>query len=297
MEIAICICFSKKNEKFHHRVLNNLNELEIPQGKKIFFYLIVNENIRNIYDLSKKILKKEINRKILYSPKKNIPASRNVFINNIKKKKIKFIGFLDDDCKFDKKWLFKMHQFIKKNDCDIVGGPQIHETRDKKYKDYYNFLEPKYKDKKKIRWAATNNCFFKKRFLERTGVIFDERLRNIGGSDQLFFQELNRLGLLILWNKNSKVYEYSQSNRENLWWFLRRNFRYGNSGLMIDTKLNGKLIGTLISIPKIFILLIFSILSFLNVFKSKNFILSLFYLSRMAGRCASLLRIKINKYN
>jgi len=87
MEIAICICFSKKNEKFHHRVLNNLNKLEIPQGKKIFFYLIVNENIRNIYDLSKKILKKEINRKILYSPKKNIPASRNVFINNIKKKK------------------------------------------------------------------------------------------------------------------------------------------------------------------------------------------------------------------
>ena len=44
MKIAICICFSKKNELHHHKIINNLNIIKIPKGCNLSFYLVVNSN-------------------------------------------------------------------------------------------------------------------------------------------------------------------------------------------------------------------------------------------------------------
>ena len=219
---------------------------------------------------------------IFKTTKKDIPSTRNIFLKEIQNKKIDYIGFLDDDCKIKKNWVFDMLKFIKKNDCQIVGGPQLH--------------EPEYTHKQTVNWIATNNCFFKKEILNETNLRFDEELKNIGGSDQLFFTKLKKAQYEIMWNEKAKVIEYYQKNRENFKWFIMRNFRYGYSGLIIDQKIFGKKIGHIINLMKITYLLILSLLQIVQIFKSHNIEKSLFYLSRVVGRIFSITKFRINKY-
>ena len=217
-------------------------------------------------------------------------------MNKIKNKNISYVGFLDDDCKIDKNWLLSMTSFINVHKCDIVGGPQLHEVKNNKYKNLYALLEPLNSNRQKVNWVATNNCFFKKEIIKKSNIKFNESLKNIGGSDQLFFGKLKMLGFSIMWNATATVKEYRQIERENFTWFLKRNFRYGYSGLTIDRSIHGNKLGFLINIFKIILLFFLSLLNLFFIFKKFNFIQTLFYLMRAAGRVFAVAGYKINKY-
>ena len=47
---------------------------------------------------------------------------------------------------------------------------------------------------------------------------------------------MSKNGEIIKWN-NNPVYEISQKKRENLKWFINRNFKYGITGILIDIEL------------------------------------------------------------
>ena len=297
MKIAICICFSKKNESYHHKILNDLNIIKIPEGCNLSFYLVVNSNPTKLTNLLKKIItNKKINIIILNSIKKDIPNTRNIFLEKIKKHNLDYVGFLDDDCKINRDWICSMTNFIIKYKCDIVGGPQHHGVSNIKYKKLYNILEPSNSNKQKVNWIATNNCFFKKDILDKSNLIFNANLKNIGGSDQLFFRKLKKKGFSIMWNSKATVKEYPQVDRENYAWFLKRNFRYGYSGLIIDKSIYGKKIGYFINIFKLFFLIFLSLINLFFIFRKYNFISSLFYFAKASGRLASIFGYKINKY-
>ena len=125
-------------------------------------------------------------------------------------------------------------------------------------------------------------------------LVFEEKLRNYGGSDQLFFLRLSMNGIIIKWNNLAFVTEQYQSNREKTDWFFMRNLRYGYSGNQID-KIIYKKKSSLIIFLKI-IYLIFIIGFNLFFFKRKNFILSQFYFFRVIGRIKDLLDYKPEKY-
>ena len=297
MKIAICICFSKKNEIHHHKIINNLNTIKIPKECNLSFYLVVNNNPTKLIDLIKKIItNKKINIFILNSVKKDIPNTRNIFLLKIKNKNLDYVGFLDDDCKINRNWVFLMTNFITKYKCDIVGGPQYHKVTNLKYKKLYNILEPPNTNKQNIRWVATNNCFFKKKILDKTNLLFNQYLKNIGGSDQLFFRKLKKKGFSIMWNSKASIEEYLQVDRENYIWFLKRNFRYGYSGLIIDKNIYGKKIGYLMNISKIILLFFLSLINLFLIFREYNLIRSLFYFVKGSGRLVSMFGYKINKY-
>ena len=297
MKIAICICFSKKNEIYHHKIINNLNIIKIPKECNLSFYLVVNNNPTKLIDLIKKIItNKKINIFILNSVKKDIPNTRNIFLLKIKNKNLDYVGFLDDDCKINRNWVFLMTNFITKYKCDIVGGPQYHKVTNLKYKKLYNILEPPNTNKQNIRWVATNNCFFKKKILDKTNLLFNQYLKNIGGSDQLFFRKLKKKGFSIMWNSKASIEEYLQVDRENYIWFLKRNFRYGYSGLIIDKIIYGKKIGYLMNISKIILLFFLSLINLFLIFREYNLIRSLFYFVKGSGRLVSMFGYKINKY-
>ena len=297
MKIAICICFSKKNEIYHHKIINNLNIIKIPKECNLSFYLVVNNNPTKLIDLIKKIItNKKINIFILNSVKKDIPNTRNIFLLKIKNKNLDYVGFLDDDCKINRNWVYLMTNFITKYKCDIVGGPQYHKVTNLKYKKLYNILEPPNTNKQNIRWVATNNCFFKKKILDKTNLLFNQYLKNIGGSDQLFFRKLKKKGFSIMWNSKASIEEYLQVDRENYIWFLKRNFRYGYSGLIIDKNIYGKKIGYLMNISKIILLFFLSLINLFLIFREYNLIKSLFYFVKGSGRLVSMFGYKINKY-
>lgn len=297
MKIAICICFSKKNEIHHHKIINNLNIIKIPKECNLSFYLVVNNNPTKLIDLIKKIItNKKINIFILNSVKKDIPNTRNIFLLKIKNKNLDYVGFLDDDCKINRNWVYLMTNFITRYKCDIVGGPQYHKVTNLKYKKLYNILEPPNTNKQNIRWVATNNCFFKKKILDKTNLLFNQYLKNIGGSDQLFFRKLKKKGFSIMWNSKASIEEYLQVDRENYIWFLKRNFRYGYSGLIIDKNIYGKKIGYLMNISKIILLFFLSLINLFLIFREYNLIRSLFYFVKGSGRLVSMFGYKINKY-
>ena len=297
MKIAICICFSKKNEIYHHKIINNLNIIKIPKECNLSFYLVVNNNPTKLIDLIKKIItNKKINIFILNSFKKDIPNTRNIFLLKIRNKNLDYVGFLDDDCKINRNWVFLMTNFITKYKCDIVGGPQYHKVTNLKYKKLYNMLEPPNTNKQNIRWVATNNCFFKKKILDKTNLLFNQYLKNIGGSDQLFFRKLKKKGFSIMWNSKASIEEYLQVDRENYIWFIKRNFRYGYSGLIIDKSIYGKKIGYLMNISKIILLFFLSLINLFFIFREYNLIKSLFYFVKGSGRLVSMFGYKINKY-
>ena len=194
MNIYICTIISKKNIRFLNSYLNSLRQLRIPNNCKLEMVFVINPKIYKTKCLIKKLLYK-IDYVILKSSKDNIPYSRNIFLKYLKNKNFQYAGFLDDDCIINKNWLFNMINFIVKNNCDIVGGPQKHKVRNKIFRDYYEILEPRRHDRKLINWVATNNCFFSKKIFRKAKVFFDSKLARVGGSDQLFFRELSKKNL------------------------------------------------------------------------------------------------------
>ena len=141
---------------------------------------------------------------------------------------------------------------------------------------------------------ASNNCLFSKKIFYLKNLKFDENFKNYGGSDQLFFKNLSVNNYVIKWNSRSYVVENIQENRENISWFLKRNFRYGYSGNLIDQKIYPK-IYIYIIILKIFYQLIYSII--LLIFPTKkNLIKSKFFFSRALGRIMGLISYKPKKY-
>ncbi len=293
MNIYICSLLSRKNLRFLNSHLKSLNKLKVPSNIKLKVIFIVSPKIYMIRNYLKSFLN-NVDYSILESLKDNIPDSRNVFLRFLKNKNIKYAGFIDDDCFIDKDWLLNMIKFIRQNNCDIVGGPQYHKVKDKTFKDFYDILEPKHRHGQLVKWVATNNCFFSKKVLNKSKVFFDPKFANIGGSDQLFFGELNKKKFIIRWNKKSFITENFNSQREKKTWFLKRNLRYGYSGNLIDKKIYGKM-GVVIIFIKLFYL-ISAALFCLIIPSRKNFIKASFLFQRASGRFIGLLNYKPKRY-
>ncbi len=293
MKIYICSLISKKNLKFLRSFLTSLNELKLANNLKFKMIFIINPKIRN----SKMFIKRYLNKLdylILESIKDNIPYSRNIFLKFIRNKDLKYAGFLDDDCIIDKNWLLNMINFIKQYNCDIVGGPQKHKIKDITYKNYYDVLEPNRKHGKLVKWVATNNCFFLKKILTNSKILFDTELANYGGSDQLFFNKFYKNEFILKWNLKSYITENYNSDREKKIWFLKRNLRYGYSGNLIDKKIYGKMSSIIIFI-KILHLISFG-LFFKIIPSTKNQIRASFYICRALGRSKELFNYRPKKY-
>ena len=293
MNIYICSLISKKNIKFLNVHLKSLNSLKIPSNYKFKMIFIINPKIYIAKILIKKLLN-NIDYSILISVKDNIPDSRNVFLKFIQNKEIQYAGFLDDDCSVDKDWLLNMVKFVNQNDCDIVGGPQKHKIKNDSFRDYYYCLEPSRTHGKTVKWIATNNCFFSKKIFSKSKVFFDYKFARVGGSDQLFFSELNKKEFLIKWNKKSFITENFSHEREKKRWFFYRNLRYGYSGNMIDRKIYGK-ISIIIILSKIIYLVSISFLLIITLSR-KNYIKAFFLLFRALGRFIGLLNFTPKKY-
>ncbi len=295
MKIFLGICLSKKNEKFLHKLINSLNNLKVPKNYSLKIIFILEK--KNHYK-SESLIKKLLNKSFYFAftKKSGIPQSRNIFLNYLKKYKSKYAGFLDDDCIVPIKWLQNMLKFIKLSNCDVVGGPQLHKTKKKLFFNLFKLIEPNRFHFQKVDWVATNNVFFRSKILENNDLKFDENLKNIGGSDQLFFKQLSRRDFECRWNTESCVIENVQSDRENIKWFIKRNLRYGYSGNYIDKKVYGKLFGTVFSILKISILFSMSIIFLSLFFFKKNFFKSIFYFSRSFGRLLGIVNYTPKKY-
>lgn len=293
MRIFICVLISRKNIKFLNSFLNSLNQIILPINYNIKLVFIIKSDLVIVRSFIKKIIKK-IDYTILLSSKKSIPYSRNIFLKFLQKRTYEFAGFLDDDCIVNNKWLFNMIKFFNSYNCDIAGGPQKHQVKNTKFKDFFSIIEPKRHHGELVKWVASNNCFFSNKITKNSKITFDNNLTNYGGSDQLFFSQLSKKNFKIRWNISSFITEKYQIERENKLWFFKRNLRFGYSGNLIDKKNYGNLSKILVPI-KIFYL-ITSTFALIIIPTRKNLIKSSFLFFRAIGRLIGLFNYKPKKY-
>lgn len=268
MKIIICICTYKRNEELV-KCLKKFENIFIPGNIKINFLVLDNSINFSSKTLIGKFKKKfkfpliQINEK-----KRGVVNARNRCLKEVKNINCEYIAFFDDDCVIDNKWFINFYELIKKNNIEILTGPQIHNNKsanlfEKNYKQ--NFIE--------VKWAATNNVIIKKKILIKEKILFDPALNKFGmGEDQLFFSKLRKKGYKIFWSKNLRVVEKSHSHRLGINWIINRSYRLGIIGCYIDKNLYGVIFGSFINYLKLFIYFFSGLLFLLKIDKSTNLI-------------------------
>lgn len=293
-KILICICSNNLSKL--NKTLKSIYKLKTNNKIKLELLVIENSKKSNLKTIIKKIGNNKKIKKNYYLEKKlGIPYARNKALIEAKKIKSDYICFFDDGSIIPRNWILNNLEVINKfKNCSIVSGPQISSKKNI----YKKILEPSFKHLEKIKWCATNNVLFKYNIIKKENIIFDTRLNYIGGSDQLFFKKLNLKKYEIRWNKKSYVYETDQSNRNNFSWFIKRNFRYGTSGILIDIFCYGIFVGGLINFLKsiyyLFLSIFYLILIPINV--KFNLLYFIQYFSRSLFRILGLFGIFPKKY-
>ena len=269
MKILICICTYKRNNILN-KCLMSFYKAEIPFNFNIEFLIIDNTINRNAKSMIIK-LKKKFKYKIYYinEKKRGIVHARNKCLSEVKKINCDYFSFLDDDCEIDTKWFINFKKIINKHKVKIVTGPQIHKSNEKNNNNLEIIFEKKIdKNKKFVKWAATNNVILCKKVILYSNLKFDVNLNKFGmGEDQLFFLQLNKKGHQILWSKEIKVFERKHSHRSTMKWVTDRSFRLGVLGNYIDKKIYGSILGNIINYIKSIYYLLLSILTTLYPFQ------------------------------
>ncbi len=187
-----------------------------------------------------------------------------------------------------------MIKIQKISNVDIITGPQI--SKSKNF--FIKVLERENKHLAQVNWAATNNVFAKKKVIINPNIKFSQKLKKIGGSDQLFFLSLKKNGKKIIWNENAIVTEFRDKKRENFQWFLRRNIRYGTSSFIIYSELYGFVNASFICIIKSF----FEFLKFIFYLSTillnlkLNFFKSIQFLIRSICTFIGIFGVRFNEY-
>ncbi len=273
-KILICICTYNRNQS----LMNCLRSIEKMKLINKFFLEVfildntITFNSKNIIKKYKKIKSRKIS--LQNEKKRGIVFARNACLDFARKSKSEYIIFIDDDCIFDKSWLVNAFDTLKKYNADVVTGPQEYEIKNSSIDNinFTQFFEKKYpKNILKVRWAATNNVLLKSNIIKETNLKFDKNLNKFGmGEDQLFFQQLSKLGIKIFYSDKIKVTENIHNHRFNINWLKNRSLRLGILGNYIDRKLYGNLIGTIINYLKFFYLMFKIFFIFIVPFK-KNY--------------------------
>ena len=268
-KVLICIPTYNRNKN----LLDCLNSIRKLNNKNYFRVniLVLDNSLKNtsrqvVYNFKKKYKLKIYQA---HEKRRGIVFARNKCLKISKILKPKYVAFIDDDCKVDKNWIKNIYELLNEVKADVITGPQKYEQKN----NYSQLFEKKYYDNLvQVKWAASNNVFFKLAIIKDKGkIIFDKNLNKFGmGEDQLFFSTISRMGYKIYWSKKIFVTEKIHKHRSNLNWIKERSKRLGILGHYLDIKLHGKFIGYFLNYLKSIYFLFLSFFSYTNIFNKKK---------------------------
>ena len=300
-KIAVGI-ITYKNFELLEKCITSLNKQSIKHPFDIF---IVDNDLNQS---SKKIVEKFKARNIFYDfeSRKGIPFARNKVVSLIKNN-YDFLAFIDDDEEANEDWLCSLLSTAIKYNADAVAGyvktKLINEIPNWiKEANYLRIKKPTIKTGEIIKYCGTGNVMINCKIFIEFPVPFEERFKNMGGSDVHFFRKISSKGYKIKWSNKSTVYENIKKERLSLKWNLLRYFRIGNSYLF-SLKTSKKYIKIFLLIIQNFImlilLLILSIISLILYCFSykKYFFIIIKNIMKSLGFISGLIGIKYQDYN
>ncbi len=164
-----------------------------------------------------------------------IPFARNKALTFAIDNLFTHLAFIDDDAFAHHHWINELASNMK--GYDVVAGPQcalFPENTSLLYTNAKIYRERNIKDNTDIKWAATNNILISLSFLTRFNLKFNEQLIN-GGEDKELFLRVFMHGGKLHWRVNAIVKEHIVYSRLNIKWALRRAFRMGATGYLIES--------------------------------------------------------------
>lgn len=218
-------------------VLGQLDEVEVPTQ------LLVVDN--DPESGAEKVILTFFDNRIKYvsEPRPGIAAARNRAL--LESEAATAVVFLDDDERPTPGWLLNLWRTYLATGAAGVVGPVI--------SSFSGSIDPwitggGFFDRRRlptgtpVQVAASNNLLLDCGELASLGLRFDDRLGLIGGSDNLFTQQLSRSGEKIIWCDEACVLDIVPSSRVTRSWVLRRSFRTGNGTSLVELVLTKSLI-------------------------------------------------------
>lgn len=210
-------------------------------GGNVSFDVLVIENNKTLNRELKKLLLKfsENYPNFHHCLESNIgiPFARNRAISEASRRSFSHVAFLDDDAYADESWLFHLTNLALESGAEVVTGPQYpifpSETVSL-FKNAVVYRERSSKHLQELKWAATNNVLFDVNFFVKNDLYFNNNLV-FGGEDKELFLRASHKGARIIWSSNAIVSEHIAISRLTVSWALRRNFRIGATGFLIES--------------------------------------------------------------
>ncbi len=228
--INVCICTYLRPQHLKSCLFSLINQNPL---KKTSYSITVIDNDENksaepvVNDL-------EVQSKvpIYYACEKErgIPFARNRALDESVKLNFDYIAFIDDDEQASRDWLGTLYQYLRSYSSDVViHGRVIHQFPENTpdYMRYSYYMKKERKTGKKLDTCATNNVIFPTTIVREHKVCFDTSEPHAGGTDTIFFFEVNRKGIPIYECAEAVVYETVFPSRLKMSWLLRRKYRSG----------------------------------------------------------------------
>jgi GT2 family glycosyltransferase len=174
-------------------------------------------------------------------PVQGIPVARNRVLDSLPDE-AQALAWINDNGAPVPGWLETLLTMARETEADIVMGASqavLPDSAPAWVRRGGFFNRRRFSDYATLAEGASNNCLMRISTLRSSGLRYDEDLRQLGGSDTLFFRRASAAGLRMVWAAEAVVNEQISPARCNLGWLWRRHFRAGNTLTITDLKLDG----------------------------------------------------------
>ncbi|KMQ52940.1 Succinoglycan biosynthesis protein ExoM [Chitinispirillum alkaliphilum] len=232
-KIGISVCIATCDRPLLlERLLNSIASQNLAYDCPGFEIIVVDNGAdREAEKVVRKFERANADMLVTYDiqPQKNISLTRNLALSHAKGD---YIAFIDDDEYASKNWLSELYLALTTTKGDAVFGPVlpvyppgtpdwIIESR------VFESYNPK--DHQQISIGRTGNALMRSEWIKEKKFTFNPELGITGGEDTDFFNRMIEKNGFLYWAKKAVVYEEIENSRLNIWWIIKRAFRYGQT--------------------------------------------------------------------
>jgi len=239
MRIVLAICTCRRPQM----LLDCLNSIKDgsspPDNTQIELVIVDNDGSESAKNVVEQFCQSSpYETQYICEARAGIPFARNKAVEAALKLDAQAMIFIDDDEIVRHDWLnLLIARYISRQtgSISVIQGPVFPKFQlvppPELPIDLFSSPGLGWRNKKKLKTAATNNVIFNLALCKKGGLRFDERMRFSGSSDTVFFSNAYAQGFIIEWFTDAVVDEVIPPSRMSMEWLRQRYYRYGISNV------------------------------------------------------------------
>ncbi|WP_051687192.1 glycosyltransferase family 2 protein [Microbulbifer sp. HZ11] len=229
--LDIAICTYRRPRQLEH-VLSSLSQMALPDTLETQISIVDNDPNGSAESLISSLCNSFPLRLRYYcEARRGIPCARNRAIEEAHRHGARYLVFIDDDEWVERSWLVNLVSCAFKlgGNC-VVSGRVCARVPDGTSPVMAEFYERNcYITGTRRQYCATNNVLIPIAVTQDLGLRFDESRPFAGGEDTLFFTEVVKRGIEIVFCAEAVVYEVIPRERVSVRWQSRRKYSAGTT--------------------------------------------------------------------